>query len=441
MRQAITYFNNEYGCRIFNISLGDPEKPYIEGKQGIWAAVLDELARELDVIIIVSAGNYIYQNDDMESIINDYPAYLFSHEAKIIEPATAAIALTIGAYCEEGGPIRNLIGLETTVGLRVIGSNGLPSPFTRTGPGVQGSIKPELCEPGGNQAYNALFRRVVDDRGLSVVTMSREIPSELFTFDNGTSFAAPRATYKAAQILEKMKDASANLVRALLVHSASRPYNSQGAYFTEEQAFKVYGYGVADPSKIFESSEQRVTMFAENTIELDKFHIYEIPVPDDFNTISGNKRITVTLAFDPPTRHTRNDYLGVKMSFRLIRGKTVEEVIHAYRAVEKGSPRPTSLGNTRFECSMVPSSTIREKGTVQKGVFTATQKLDYGSTYYLVVRSENQWADEYLKQRYAVVVSIEHSNQEVRMYSDISTRIRETIREEARAVKKVRIKV
>lgn len=90
---------------------------------------------------------------------------------------------------------------------------------------------------------------------------------------------------------------------------------------------------------------------------------------------------------------------------------------------------------------MVPSSTIREKGTVQKGVFTATQKLDYGSTYYLVVRSENQWADEYLKQRYAVVVSIEHSNQEVRMYSDISTRIRETIREEARAVKKVRIKV
>lgn len=321
MRQAITYFNNEYGCRIFNISLGDPEKPYIEGKQGIWAAVLDELARELDVIIIVSAGNYIYQNDDMESIINDYPAYLFSHEAKIIEPATAAIALTIGAYCEEGGPIRNLIGLETTVGLRVIGSNGLPSPFTRTGPGVQGSIKPELCEPGGNQAYNALFRRVVDDRGLSVVTMSREIPSELFTFDNGTSFAAPRATYKAAQILEKMKDASANLVRALLVHSASRPYNSQGAYFTEEQAFKVYGYGVADPSKIFESSEQRVTMFAENTIELDKFHIYEIPVPDDFNTISGNKRITVTLAFDPPTRHTRNDYLGVKMSFRLIRGK------------------------------------------------------------------------------------------------------------------------
>lgn len=442
MREAITYFHREYGCRIFNISLGDPEKPYVEGKQGIWAAVLDEIARELDVVVIVSAGNYFYHNeDDIENILRDYPNYLFTEAARIIEPATAALALTVGSHCEDGGPMRNLFGLETTAALRVIGRDGHPSPFTRSGPGVQGAIKPELCEPGGNQAYNALMRRIVDDRGLSVVTTSRELPSELFTFDIGTSFAAPRVAYKASQILNKINDASANLIRALLVHSATSPYIEQGGLLSEDQVVNVLGYGVSNPTKILESSQTCVNLFAENTMELDKFHVYELPIPDDFNLINGNRVITVTLAFDPPTRHTRNDYLGVKMSFRLIRGKSIEEVIHAYRAVEGGNPRPDNLGNTKFECVMEPKPTIREKGTVQKGAFSASRKLEYGNTYYLVVRAENQWADEHLRQRYAVVVSIEHSNQEVRMYTDISNRIEETIRVEARAVKKVRIRV
>ena len=57
MREAITRLNDEFGCRIFVISLGDKKRVFDGGKVGTWAATLDELVRELNVVIIVSAGN------------------------------------------------------------------------------------------------------------------------------------------------------------------------------------------------------------------------------------------------------------------------------------------------------------------------------------------------------------------------------------------------
>ena len=49
------------GCRIFNLSIGDRKARYIGGKVGTWTAILDELARELDILIIVAAGNYEHE--------------------------------------------------------------------------------------------------------------------------------------------------------------------------------------------------------------------------------------------------------------------------------------------------------------------------------------------------------------------------------------------
>ncbi len=77
MREAITRLNVEFGCRIFVISLGDRTK-LIEGtKVGPWAQTLDKLVRELDVVIIVSAGNRRPRSHlRVEEAVTDYPAYL-----------------------------------------------------------------------------------------------------------------------------------------------------------------------------------------------------------------------------------------------------------------------------------------------------------------------------------------------------------------------------
>ena len=73
MREAIQYFREKYDCRVFNISLGDNRQPYLGGKVSPWASILDTLARELDVVIVVSAGNYehvIEHGDSIDSYLS-----------------------------------------------------------------------------------------------------------------------------------------------------------------------------------------------------------------------------------------------------------------------------------------------------------------------------------------------------------------------------------
>ena len=64
-----------------------------------------------------------------------------------------------------------------------------------------------------------------------------------------------------------------------------------------------------------------------------------MPIVDEFYAVDGEREIVVTLAFDPPVRHSRLDYLGTTMSFRLIRGKTVEEVAAAFKQQETNQPK------------------------------------------------------------------------------------------------------
>src|ERR1700730_3910112 len=102
MEKAIRVLQ-ERGCRIINVALGDAHRiPYDGGRVSPWAATLDTLARELDIVIIVSAGNSgsgtrAPWGEEAEQITRDYPDYLVSSENRIVEPATAAIAVTVGS--------------------------------------------------------------------------------------------------------------------------------------------------------------------------------------------------------------------------------------------------------------------------------------------------------------------------------------------------------
>src|SRR5690606_26094494 len=58
VEEAIRYFHQHHGCRVFNLSLGARGEVYRSGgRQFAWAHVLDSLAKELDIVIVVSAGN------------------------------------------------------------------------------------------------------------------------------------------------------------------------------------------------------------------------------------------------------------------------------------------------------------------------------------------------------------------------------------------------
>lgn len=361
-------------CRVFNLSVGRREaaSEVILGRQTLWAEQLDILAKDLSIIIVVSTGNTRgvlgASGSAAEEIIRDYPAYLFADHARLADPASAAIAITVGGIVER----EELSALPTAADdiRRIIGRANFPSPITRCGPGVNGAIKPELVHFAGGLILGGFgsesMRVVAKDPAMGVTSFSNNPTQSLFAFDVGTSFAAPRVSRLAALVFEELKSIlgqspSPNTVRAILSNAAEIPsvldvaLNAHGGF---PAAVKACGYGLPAEDRALTSAEKRVTIFSEESLKLDYFHVYKIPVPKQFIDAKGLKEISISLAFDPPVRRRRLDYLGVEMDFLLLRGMTIKEVTDACRRLQPNEDLDTSIENS-FKVKLVPSSTSR----------------------------------------------------------------------------------
>ena len=429
MEEAIRRLHDDFGCNVINISLGDRLR-LAGSKASAWAAVLDELARELDLVIVVSAGN----NDRGildgygDEILELYPAYLLNPENRILEPATAINVLTVGSIAHSNGMS---IEDEDLVGVQPIAGPGQPSPFTRTGPGIAKIIKPDLVEFGGTAIFDGATQRVLggDQRpAAGVLSLNARYLERLFTTCCGTSFASALTAHKAAILRQAFPEASANLTRALMALSAEIPEGTTDclANFDEEQIGRIAGNGLANVDFALNSDDNRVVLYREDSLPLDKFAVYEVPIPQIFQTESGLRRIRVALAFMPPVRHTRYDYAGASMSFRLLRGTSSQDVFDHCRRWERGidGDDPFRLEN-RFDCKMKPGPQRRDRGTLQCATFVASTDISrYGNQYFLAVRCEGGWASNDIDElNFAVGVELRHEAQ-IALYQRIEERVR-----------------
>lgn len=424
MREAVTTLNARFGCRLFVIALADTKRVYDGGKVGTWAATLDELARELDVVIVVSAGNRPPRGGNrIEQAVTEYPGYLTEDSNRLFEPAGAINVVTVGSL-SHGSGLDGRLGSEIAV--RPITGEGEPSPFTRVGPGVEGSTKPDFIDLGGTMVVDPVVQRLRDGRDVAsagLLTLHHRPAEQLITSGSGTSYAAPILAFKAAQVLTRFTDASANLVRALLASSATIPEATQARLTAlgADAIRRVCGYGQVDLERAAFSDDARVILFAEDELAIDHFAIYELPIPQLFQSTNGRRTIGITLAFDPPVRHSRSDYAGVGMSFRLVRGCDPALISEHYKKRPREEQIP-EIAN-RFQCKMTPGPQLREKSTLQSASITFRSDISsYGDRYYVVVRCEAGWATEVTSQRFALVVEVAHEAQ-VQIYQQIRQRI------------------
>ncbi|MGJ5818580.1 S8 family peptidase [Paludibaculum fermentans] len=445
MEAAIELFRREpYDCRVFNLSLGSPDV-VLNGanrRQTLWAEALDTLARKYKVLLVVSAGNNSNVSAktpaDAERILQNYPQYLFDGDAGLSDPATAAIALTIGSLSQFAAPaVRAGAGAGDFV--RAVASVDEPSPFTRTGLGINRAIKPDLVHYGGNLLFEGFgnnVRRVRTenpDAGTSVMSFSHEPLDRLFAFRIGTSQAAPAVARMAALLWDRLDgtfdgELDPNLVRAVLANCASVPEaaaNRIAAVNADDGVLRTYGYGLPDAELAFESGDRRATLIAQGRIQIDTLLLYEIPIPTVLRAAPGGKRIIVSLAFDPPVRRRRADYLGVEMGMHLFRGKTPEEIVAAYRFVTKGERKtaPKSL-QSPFKCPLEPNAEVVETSTLQRREWAFRTTADrYGETYYLMVQARRNWAPEEIgHQDFGIAVTV--TADEPRLYNQVQQRVR-----------------
>ena len=429
MDTAIRSLHADQGCRLFVLSLGESNVNLPQGRVGPWAATLDALARELDILIVVSTGNRgrprPFMSHISEELVTVYPNYLLEPENRLVEPAGATNVMTVGAVA--GGT-----GLDDRhaqdANVRPITQEwGEPSPFTRVGPGAGGARKPDVVDLGGTVVFDVPSIRLVGAPSLpaaGVITLNNNYTQQLLTAAGGTSFAAPLLIHKVAHLLRRMPNASANLLRALLVGAAHSPdaFEQRLKQMSVAERIRIGGNGVVDPIRAAYSDDHRVVLYAEDVLEMDQFAVYRLPIPPEFQT-GGDRTIRVSLAYDPPVRHTRNDYLGTKMDFHLLRGIDESEIFEHFRDRNKTS-EGEAPNVSKFKCNLQPGVNDRAGNTLQTASVTFKRETEkYGEVYYLVVRCLSHWAvEQTFNQRFAVVVELEHQAG-IRIYNRIRERV------------------
>jgi hypothetical protein len=417
--------------KVVNISVGNMDDILGSGKlQFRWASLIDEKLYELsrinrDLIVVVSAGNNFVDYD-----YYDYPDNLFKDESRLINPATSALAITVGSVSP---------GMESSnKSHRTIGGRlGFPSPFTRIGPGLGGMIKPDLVEIGGDFVYPA-----DEDSSIGVVTTNRDFfPEGLFAIDNGTSLSSAKISNLIAKLWNIFPSASANLIKALLISSCAIPKRFQPSglenfyspccptMIDEEKINFIYGYGLPNIDEAKSSDLNKVILLDDSTMKLESAKFYEVPLPDSYYSTNGDRELSVALCFDPQTKITRGDsYLGCTMEFRLHRGSSLDELMAKYTKLEDVDHDLTDPK----EIPLSPGPRLRSKGCTQKGSTILKRPKYSDESLQLAVICKDKWIDdpEY-EQKYAVVVRVAHEYP-IDIYTPIKLKIDNRIRARTR---------
>lgn len=383
--------------------------------------MLDILAREEGVLFVVSAGNFEGADDIPQDWLNDYPAYLTSDEARLYDPATAINALTVGSIARYDQSFYSQ-RYPNDPAVIPIARHRQPSPFTRCGPSANGVVKPEVVSFGGNIGFN-IQNRGFTDTGLKELSTSIAFASgHLVEERKGTSQAAPHIAHYAAKLLQEFPQASPNLLRALLVAHA-RHHASWKTLIEEELLWKVCGYGEVLPECLFRSTEQQVTMLAEDMLEDRKHHFYAVPVPEDFyDGPSRAREITIALAYTPVVRTTRIDYKASRIDFKLIEAPDLDTATIAFNA---NTSDEGFEGIQELNLKRNILATSRSKGTVQACTWKlsrVTENRKNKRPYIVVTRTDNAWGKDISaeKEAYALVVCLSDKDtkkEEARLYT------------------------
>jgi subtilisin family serine protease len=435
LEDAVRYLAAQ-GVRVINLSLGDLSSVYDGDKAPILAALLDDLARELDIVFTIPTGTAYpadYSGVYDESFDLRYIVDLASSDiARIVDPAPSMISLTVGGSVPESRVL--------PLGVRAVGRPGWPSPISRVGEGIAGAVKPELIAPAGTlaQELGTWGLREVDEAKV-VVADGRPDSSSVLTYDIGSSFAAPVVARIGAGVQALYPEASANLIRALILQSCdpvadfTHGVTDMTAGEKEKLVRRASGYGAPALDLSLTSEPRAAVLFAEDEIEVDDVHLYALPIPDGF--FQGRRAlrgVTVSLAYDPPVRARRLDYLGSRMEFEMVRGLSPNEAVRLFLDEKAmggtgGSSSRLSQLSPRNRVRFTPSKPVRSQGANQLGRYVWKQALsrigDGPQEFLLAVQNTRRWVPARSRQAYALAVRFWVEDLLPPVYAEIRSRV------------------
>jgi len=440
---AVRWLVAEHGVRVVNCSITYPH-PAGGGLPDPFTVAVDTLSRELGVVIVVSAGNR-RDLDAGDHWLTGYPAYLNDPQARLAAPADAALAVTVGGVAHRDVPSGTGAGTGTTH--TAIAPATRPSPFTRSGPvrgtggtGKWGTSKPEFTHHAGNWAWDHAGNRVVDkDWGLGVVVAVPPVGARFLGVTTGTSVAGAAVTHELAAIATRYPDAGPNLLRAYLALSARQPYGHQRPASPDDALSSAYG--VPDAGRVLDSGGNRVLLNFQGTIDTGTALIHRLPIPLAFVGPDRHRTVRVALAFDPPVRRARREYLAGHMAVELVYGLSLTEVRAHYgqqpsQADTNANPTLTRLvlPDPDHRPELQPRVRRLLNNTLQRRDFDGGNWRERHQDCFLVVTHDHTKSTpaqrrDYTRQDYALAVEMaDETNIDLDLHAAVRQRLQTRIR-------------
>lgn len=313
LQRAVAHFHaGPRLTKIFNHSI-NADVPCPKHRMTSWAAKLDQLSHEHDVLFIQSAGNQArldngdYANPGLRAHLDagrQPPAHQLEASMRVSNPAQSLHALTVGSISAGDFEDANTRSFAT--------GEHLPSGFSRAGYGEPWSVvKPEVVEIGGDLVYSKTQPRLVRVQSDVAVELlnSTMYGQPAYSKDGvGTSYAAPKVAHLAACLQNVFPAASPLLYRALIVQSARWPNWAEGET-DKDKVLKLIGYGLPSLERATINSDRRVTLITPDAelLPSKQLHLYTIRIPEELRNaaLEARIRIDVTLAYTALPRRTR----------------------------------------------------------------------------------------------------------------------------------------
>jgi hypothetical protein len=429
--------------RIINLSIGIGYRQFDRSISPL-ARLLDWLSYKYRVLFVVSAGNHFRYEWDVGIPFTDYVALDESQRDRVVigwinnnsrnmrllSPSESMNALTVGATFDDDS------SFDTAAQILPC-SQGMISPISALGKGLNNSIKPDIVYPGGRKTVGECIRNRgalqwrITQREPGTQSAAPTTPGEhtKTAYSFGTSNAAALISHEAMRCYDSLEEVFAEsdrvipnehialIIKAMLVHGAEwgilKDRISQSLGLTTRSQYydflhRFIGYGKPDIDRAIECAKKRVTLIGYGELRDGEAHLFDLPLPFDFNRERICRRLTVTLTCFTPIVPTRQDYRSAQIWF------TKEN--------EKAH-----LIDSRVDAS----DTAVTRGSVQHEIFENEEIVAWGEDDTLQLKVNcRAVADEHLSVAvpYAIMVSFEiKSNIDIDVYAKIAEKIRPRI--------------
>lgn len=372
IKDAIIKAHQEYGVRIFNLSMSVRGKLYNQDIS-TYAYILDELAFAYDLLIFISVGNLSAEDIEyMQTIAANpntservrrflkYPNHYYNqfitldetgcHDGEcmnLCEPSESMNNMSVGAIAESYNARHSNHGLSLGREFPAYYSRKYHMDYNSLINGTRfknnqrnkNLFKPDIVMPGGDQldveSQMLVLSPRLDGTGLKIEQNS------------GTSYAAPLAANIAAKIVRKYPNLNMQSVKALMINNADpiktyyldRTINDlktldnssypnvnrneksllSKKYSTERLSKYISGYGVPNISKCVNSDDNRCTFVIEDTIAFDSHKVVNLNIPDyllQYSKKGALLTLTATLCYKfNPKRANVLSYCPIHIAF------------------------------------------------------------------------------------------------------------------------------